>query len=67
MLGREVHGKTLGIIGMGRIGQQVARRAIGFDMTVLYHNRRRRENVERALAPSVCFAERMICWRGPTM
>jgi glyoxylate reductase len=58
MLGREVHGKTLGIIGMGRIGHQVARRAIGFDMTVLYHNRRRREDLERALAPSVAFAAR---------
>ena len=58
MLGREVHGKTLGIIGMGRIGQLVARRAIGFDMTVLYHNRRRREDVERDMAPSVRFAEK---------
>ena len=58
MLGREVHGKTLGIMGMGRIGHQVARRATGFDMTVLYHNRRRREDVERALAPSVRFAEK---------
>ena len=58
MLGREVHGKTLGIIGMGRIGQQVARRAIGFDMTVLYHNRRRREDIEGAHAPSVRYAER---------
>jgi glyoxylate reductase len=56
LLGREVHGKTLGIIGMGRIGHQVARRAIGFDMTVLYHNRGRREDVERALAPAVTFA-----------
>jgi glyoxylate reductase len=58
MLGREVHGKTLGIIGMGRIGRQVARRAIGFDMIVLYHNRRRREDVEKAFAPSVHFAEK---------
>jgi glyoxylate/hydroxypyruvate/2-ketogluconate reductase len=33
--------KTLGIIGMGRIGQAIARRAVGFRMTVLYHNRRR--------------------------
>jgi glyoxylate reductase len=39
MLGREVHGSTLGIIGLGRIGTQVARRARAFDMTVLYHNR----------------------------
>jgi glyoxylate reductase len=56
MLGREVHGKTLGIIGMGRIGRHVARRAIGFDMTVLYHNRNRRDDVESELAPSVRFA-----------
>ena len=41
MLGRDLHGKTLGIIGMGRIGQAVARRARGFGVTVLYHNRRR--------------------------
>jgi glyoxylate reductase len=40
LLGQEVHGATLGIIGMGNIGRQVARRARGFDMTVLYHNRR---------------------------
>ena len=58
ILGREVHDKTLGIIGMGRIGRHVARRAIGFDMTVLYHNRRRREDVERDLAPSVHFVEK---------
>jgi len=49
MLGREVHGATLGIVGMGRIGQQVARRALGFDMNVLYHNRRPRPDVEREL------------------
>jgi glyoxylate reductase len=57
MLGREVHGRTLGIIGMGQIGGRVARRAVGFDMTVLYHNRRRREDVEAAMAPSVRYAE----------
>lgn len=44
MLGREVHGMTLGIIGMGAIGSQVAKRARAFDMTVLYHNRRRRKD-----------------------
>jgi glyoxylate reductase len=49
MLGREVHGSTLGIIGLGRIGEQVARRARGFEMTVLYYNRRRRPEVEEAL------------------
>lgn len=38
-LGREVSGKTLGIIGLGRIGKAVVRRARGFEMRVLYHNR----------------------------
>ncbi|MEJ2661075.1 MAG: D-glycerate dehydrogenase [Desulfobacteraceae bacterium] len=38
-LGHEVTGKTLGIVGMGRIGRAVARRAAGFNMQVLYHNR----------------------------
>jgi len=41
MLGAEVHGRTLGIYGMGRIGQAIARRARGFDMPVIYHNRSR--------------------------
>lgn len=41
LLGTEVSGKTLGIIGMGRIGQAVARRAAGFGMRLIYHNRRR--------------------------
>ena len=36
MLGREIHHSTLGIVGLGRIGQQVARRAAGFEMRVLY-------------------------------
>lgn len=40
-LGADVHGRTLGILGMGRIGRAVARRAAGFDMPVLYHNRSR--------------------------
>lgn len=41
LLGMELADKTLGIIGLGRIGQAVARRALGFGMDVLYHNRRR--------------------------
>lgn len=40
-LGSDVHHATLGILGMGRIGQAVARRARGFDMPVIYHNRSR--------------------------
>lgn len=39
LLGAEVSGKTLGIVGMGRIGQAVAHRAVGFRMPVLYHSR----------------------------
>lgn len=58
MLGREVHHGTLGIVGLGRIGTQVARRARGFDMTILYHNRRRRPEVEAELgARYVSFTE----------
>lgn len=37
-LGREVHGKTLGIVGMGRIGKAVARRAAGFNMNIIYYD-----------------------------
>ncbi len=40
-LGMDVRGRTLGILGMGRIGQAVARRAAGFGMPVIYHNRSR--------------------------
>lgn len=50
LLGVEVHGKTLGIVGAGRIGQAVAKRARGFAMRILYHNRTRLpEDVEREL------------------
>jgi glyoxylate reductase len=41
MLGKRISGKRLGIIGMGRIGQAVARRAKAFGMSIHYHNRRR--------------------------
>ncbi|MEN4904057.1 D-glycerate dehydrogenase [Luteimonas sp. TWI1437] len=41
LLGADLHGSTLGILGMGRIGQGIARRAAGFDMRVCYHNRSR--------------------------
>jgi glyoxylate reductase len=50
MLGHRIYGKRLGIIGMGRIGQAVARRAKGFGLSVHYHNRRRvSAAVEQAL------------------
>ena len=50
MLGHRIYGKRLGIIGMGRIGQAVARRAKGFGLSVHYHNRRRvNASIEQAL------------------
>jgi gluconate 2-dehydrogenase len=52
-LGTDVHHATLGIVGMGRIGQAIARRAGGFEMRVLYHNRKRvAEEIERKLNAS---------------
>ncbi len=51
MLGHRITGKRLGIIGMGRIGQAVARRAAAFGLTISYHNRHRLpEIVEQALS-----------------
>lgn len=49
-LGVDVHHATLGIIGMGRIGQTIARRAAGFEMKVIYNNRKRlNPDIERRL------------------
>ena len=45
-LGGDVYGKTLGVIGCGEIGAAVARRALGFDMRVLYHQRTRLSEAE---------------------
>jgi glyoxylate reductase len=48
--GADIHGKTLGVVGFGRIGRAVARRALGFGMRVLYHDTLRAETaVEREL------------------
>ena len=49
LLGEDVYGATLGIIGMGRIGQAVARRARGFEMRILYTNRSRKLDLEETL------------------
>ena len=48
LTGVDVYGSTLGILGMGRIGSAIARRAQGFGMTVLYHNRRPASDEARA-------------------
>jgi glyoxylate reductase len=60
MLGREVHGSTLGIFGLGRIGAQVARRARGFEMTVLYHNRHRKPEAEAELGVRYAKKEELL-------
>ncbi|RQO35748.1 D-glycerate dehydrogenase [Herminiimonas sp. KBW02] len=49
-LGADIHGATLGILGMGRIGQAIARRSTGFDMNVIYHNRSRATPEQEAYA-----------------
>ncbi len=48
-LGYDVYGKTIGIIGFGRIGQAIARRAKGFNMKILYYSRTRKPEKEREL------------------
>jgi gluconate 2-dehydrogenase len=60
-LGTDVHHATLGIVGMGRIGQAIARRAKGFEMRVLYHNRKRvSEAIERALDTSFASLDELL-------
>lgn len=49
LAGADVHHKTIGIVGMGKIGQAVAKRAKGFDMNILYHNRSRDYDAETKL------------------
>lgn len=56
-LGAEVHGRTLGIIGAGRIGTAVARRARGFDMRLLYASRSRKPEIEALGASRARLAE----------
>ncbi len=46
-VGRDIHHATLGIVGLGRIGQEMAKRGTGFDMPILYYDVFRRENLER--------------------
>ena len=60
LLGIDIHSATLGILGVGRIGSAVARRSIGFDMNVLYYNKREnnytKEIHDRVGAKAVDFA-----------
>lgn len=47
LLGHDLSGATLGIVGMGGVGTEVARRALGFDMRIVYHSRSRKPALER--------------------
>lgn len=49
LTGSDVHHQTIGIVGMGEIGQAVARRAKGFGMTIIYYSRTRKEQAEQEL------------------
>ncbi|WP_369405514.1 2-hydroxyacid dehydrogenase [Aneurinibacillus tyrosinisolvens] len=54
LTGQDIYGATLGIIGMGQIGEAVARRAKGFNMKVLYYNRSRKAAIEEELGAIYC-------------
>ncbi|HEU5140157.1 MAG TPA: D-glycerate dehydrogenase [Bacillales bacterium] len=59
--GIDVHHKTIGIIGMGRIGQAVAKRAaLGFSMKVLYHKRNRDFEAEKSLGATYCELKELL-------
>jgi glyoxylate reductase len=49
LAGHDIHHKTIGIVGMGKIGEAVAKRATGFEMDILYYNRTRKLEAERNL------------------
>ena len=61
LLGQEVFGATLGIIGLGRIGQAVAKRGRGFDMRLLYYDRVRQPEMEAELGVEYRSFEDLLC------
>ncbi len=60
LTGQDVFGATLGIIGLGRIGEAVARRAKGFNMNVLYHNRSRKQEAEETIGIQYAELEQLL-------
>ncbi|MED4073877.1 2-hydroxyacid dehydrogenase [Priestia endophytica] len=54
LTGQDIYGARLGIIGMGRIGEGVARRALGFNMDVVYHNRSQKPHIEEEIGVTYC-------------
>lgn len=60
LLGQEVYGATLGIVGFGRIGQALAKRARGFDMRILYTDSERKPEVETELNAEYCSLDELL-------
>ncbi len=60
LAGHDIHHKTIGIVGMGKIGQTVAKRATGFDMEILYHNRTRKPEAEQELGAVYCSFDELV-------
>jgi glyoxylate reductase len=60
LAGQDIHHKTIGIVGMGKIGEAVAKRATGFDMDILYHNRSRKIEAEKSLGAIYCSFDELI-------
>ncbi|CEG28420.1 2-hydroxyacid dehydrogenase [Bacillus sp. B-jedd] len=60
LAGQDIHHKTIGIVGMGKIGATVAKRATGFDMNILYHNRSRKIEVEEAIGAQYVSFEELV-------
>ncbi|MCS0543618.1 D-glycerate dehydrogenase, partial [Aeromonas veronii] len=60
LAGSDVHHKTIGIVGMGKIGEAVAKRATGFDMNILYHKRSRNVVAEERIGASYATFDELI-------
>jgi glyoxylate reductase len=60
LLGQEIYGATLGLIGFGRIGQAVAKRARGFDMRILYHDTNRLMDAEKKFGAEYCDLDSLL-------
>ncbi|MCL7749337.1 2-hydroxyacid dehydrogenase [Halalkalibacter alkaliphilus] len=60
LTGQGIYRKSIGIIGMGRIGLSVARRAKGFQMDILYHNRSHNKEAEEELNATYCELEELL-------
>lgn len=60
LTGMDIYGKTIGIIGMGRIGTAVAQRAKGFSMRVLYHDNNRNPEAEESLVAEYCSLDDLL-------